>query len=674
MDNNDRKNLENPENFEGLEDIENLGILNRTDFENMEIMREDQTFATMVEEHISDEEMDELTRAFQDLEDKMGTPAVPEDFASIELDEGAFSDMSEDDLDAMLKSLMDKDDGGGEDWVPIENLDEHLAQQPEIYEEDGEGKDIELHLLKADEKARRRGKGRGSWLARQYREGDKKTKVLVSSVLAMSGLLVASLVFLFVVLLNDNEQTQGTFNVTPPSYAFNNASHALVNLSASLGDDIIVLNRILLDEVTTAFYFADTLDPARYIFALEDFNGRIYSRNLVLSSNANRNHTLNQTVVRFEAIDPTAEGFVISITDLNTGQTNSIDFAFGEDAVAIGRHIANPMELDTGISGVTIAIDHGTFSAASSSLNFSISYANPGVSLAFGEDAIVPPVIMRHAGATVPAMGPLQTSHFPQGNVTLGSIDFNPLRSLTGRVDLIFSQMYQRHEIHQRMSTDGMFGPGDDRARTITLDGHTINIHGMMRQGYFFVMPLYGVPRAAPGETAERVPTTMEVTLVGGHVRIPGYVRYDGRGTDVTFDTRGHEAILDIPRNNLYLEFHSISVRLPEFTASINLDDMGFEPSSRLNATKSQIEAGLAQHMPSFASEFGATQNVEYAVQVRQIHIEGDIAFARVTERLAFTGGGNLQEVIRHHSVTANLAAGNVQSINSIIESIEQNP
>ena len=668
-----------------VEDIENLGVLKKTDFEDMEIMREDETFATMVEEHISDEEMDELTRAFQNLEDQIGAPAVAEDFAAIELGEGEFGDMSEDDLDAMLKSLMDNEDGD-EAWVPMDNIDSQLEQEPEIYEGENADKEIDLSVLEAGEKSKRSRKGPRRWMMQQYSAGGRGTKALVVSIFAMSGLAAASLLFLVGLLITSNigGQDQGTFNVSPPAYAFNNASHSLVNLAAPLGDDTVFLNRVLLDDAATVFYFGGTLDPTRYIFTLEDLYGRTYARNVILAPSHARGQLTEQTVVRFEALDPAAEDLIISIKDLHTGQTSSIELTFDGDTIAPGRHIASPIEVYAGLSDITISIDHGIFSAAASSLNFSISYANPNVSLIFGESAIVSPVSIRHMGATVPVMGALQTSYFPQEGIMLGAMDFNPLRSLTGRVDVIFNQVYKQYSLNNvSVSTAGMFAAdADDRARIIELDDHIITIHGLAQQGNFFVMPLYGVPRADQGETANRVPTTMEVTLYGSgdhpyarQIRIPGAVRYDARGTDVTFDIRGNEAILEIPRNNLYLEFESISVRLPEFTAVIDLDNIGFVPSDHTSAVKSAVESAFARDLPHLAGQFGATQNIEYAVQVRQIHFDGNSAYARVVERLAFTEGNSLQEVLRHHRVTANVtAAGNVEITGIFGESVEQRP
>ncbi|MDR2183687.1 MAG: hypothetical protein LBE55_05890 [Clostridiales bacterium] len=677
MADNKGKDFENLEDI--VEDIESLGMLSRTDFEDMEIMREDETFATMVEEHISDEELDELTRAFQDLEGQISTPATIEDFAAIELDAGEFGDMSEDDLDAMLKSLMREE--GGEDWVPIDNIDAQLEQEPEIYETGETDKDFTLIMPDVATKAVR-SRGPRKWVMQQYRAGDKGTKALMLVVASMSGLVAASLLFLFGVLIAGNMggRPQGTFNVSPPPHAFNNASHSLVNLSAPLGDDTIVLNRLLLDEVATVFYFGQVLDPARYIFTLEDFDGRIYQRNVSLMPNLERGRAQDQTVVHFEALDPATEGFTISVTDLHTGQTSYIELTFDADAIAAGRHLTDPMAVDTGLSNIDISIDSATFSAAASSLNFSISYANPDIGLVFGESAVAGPVGLRHMGMTVPAMGALQTSHFPQEGILLGAIDFNPLRSLTGRVDVIFGHLYKHYETNITMPAMGMFTAGGNRERTIELADHIINIHGMDHRGHIFVMPLFGAPRAVGGEEPQRVPTTMEVALVGigeyphtQQIRVPGTVIYGPRGTDVIFDASENEGILGIPRNNLYLEFSSVSVRLPEVIVTIDLDELGFEPSSHAVNVKSAIESAFAREMAQFAGQFGAAQNVEYAVQVQQMRLDGSVAYARVVERLAFTDRGSLQEVLRHHRITANITDATVEVI-GFVESVEQRP
>ena len=680
------KNGNEPDNIKDIvEDIESLGMLSMTDFEDMEIMREDETFATMVEENISDEEMDELTRAFADLEDQISVPpTTDDDFSSIQLDAGEFGDMSEDDLDAMLKSLMQDGQEDSEDWVPIENVDAALEQKPEIYEGEGAA-ERDIAVADLDSKKVKRIKlpkqSPRKWIKKQYSEGDKGTKVLVTAVIAMSGLVAASILFLAGVLISSNFSgaDPGTFNVSPPPYAFNNASHSLVNLSASLGEDTIVLNRLLLDEVATVFYFAGNLDPARYIFALEDFDGRVYPRNVALMPNHQRNRAQDQTVVYFAPIDPMAEGFVISITDLNTGQTTDIELTFDENAVAPGRYITSPIVIETEIPGITIAIDSGTFSAATSSLSFSIGYANPNISLVFSQDTIVPSISMRHMGAIVPTASELSLSHFSQDNIILGTMDFNPLRSLTGRVEIVFGQLYKRYDTDISIATNGMYTANDNRAREIQLSGHTINIHGINNRGNIFIMPLFGAERASADEEAIRIATTLEVYLVGTNdqgrqFRVPGTVIYDARGTDVIFDASEHQGILSIARDNLYLEIESISVRLSEVSANIYFDDMNFETSNHENNIKSAIESAFAREMPQFAAQFGAVHDVEHAVQVRQIHFDRATAYGRVVERLAFTYGGTLHEVIRHHSIVANVGAESVEIVEIVVDAVEQRP
>ncbi|MCL2574201.1 MAG: hypothetical protein FWE34_06610 [Defluviitaleaceae bacterium] len=665
------KDLENLDKLDN--DTDTLGKLSREDFEDMEIMREDETFATMVEEHISDEEMDELTRAFQELEDQIAAPSLDESFASMELDEGEFGDLSEDDLDAMLKSLMDKDDEESEDWVPIDDVDAELEQEPEIYEGENADTVIDLSVLQPDEKPKRSRPHK--WISQQLREGDKVTKVLVVAILGMGSLVVASLVFLAVVLFTGNDaETQGSFNISPPSYALNNARHALVGIHAPMGEDTIILNRLLLDEAATSFYFAGDLDLARYIFALEDIGGRVYARNLTLSSNPTRNYALNQTVVRFEPVDPLAGGIVLSITDLHTGRDTAIGLTFDSDAIALGRHITNPIEVDAGSSEISVSIDHGVFSAAASSINFSITSASNNVSLVFVENPIVSPVGLRHMGSAIPVVSDMQISDFSHNGIMLGAVDFNPLRTLTGRVEVVFSSVYMQYDMGLSIPTDGMFA-GDDRSRTLNLADHVIAIHGIEHRGDIFAMPLFGIAWADRfEEEPARLPTTMEVSLVGidnagRRVSLAGTVRYDARGTDVIFDASENPAILDIPRNSLHLEFGNISLRIPEFSVLIDLDELGFEPSIDANVVKAGIESFIAQDMPQFARDFGALQNVEYAVQVRQLHIVGNNAYAFAIERLAFTNADGLQEVVRHHNLVVNLNTSEL--VSNVIEIVE---
>lgn len=618
-------------------------------------------FANLADD-ASEEDIDELFRAFQTLDAEISTTSLSDTdalFEGLEMDaaEGGES-VNEDDLDAMLKSLMAQEEEA-EPWTPSDDLEKSLMPETEIFEGESANQELDLSVFVDESKRKKRGLSPLTsirWAIGQFKAGDLVTKILIASIMFLSAVTLAATVTLSAMLFLTGFQRQEAraFAITPPPYAFNNASHASVHLTVLVGDESITLSRMLLDELATVFYFAGDVDLTRFVLTMEDFNGRVYGREIVYAMDHTRNYLLEQTEVRFEALDREARGFTLFITDLRTGITADLDLSFESDAISPGRYLIEPIEVETGLQGVVISIDSGNFSALGSFLNFSIRHNMPDADLVFAAGGTAAPVSLNHAGFMVPPVNTdFNAVHY--NGVTLGAMDFSPLRSLMGRVDVSFGQVYKQYHLNLTMEAAEMLVAGPNRARSIELSNHIINIAGLTRQGYYFVMPLHGLQRGGEYEDNVRMPTTMTATLVGfdsegNEIRLPANVLYDFRGTDVLFDTRENPAITSIPARDLFVEIENVSVRLPDLHTSIELGQLGFANDEHIAAITAAIEREFGANSRLLA-EFGQRQNLEYRAQVRQLNFHNGFVYARVLERLAFNDGGEMTEVLREHVI-----------------------
>ena len=687
----DSEDIESLNIFDDLDEPDNFGDSDSfadLDFSELDSLGQNETDTNSSEEQFSDADMDELRKAFEGLESQMGMESISDGFDSlVNLGE---DDMSEEDLDAMLKSLMEEEEQQEEEWTPRADIDEALEGEAEIYEGQYADQEIDLSVLHSDKK-KFSVKEVAKKTLQQYKEGDKGTKALMLSIASIFVLTLASVITFAVMLFSGSEKEgpQTVFVIsTPQAYTFNNASHTFIELTALAGEKSITLSRILLDEAATIFYFRDMLEQSRYIFTLEDFSGRIYNRDLNFTPNPTRDILLNQTVVRFEAMDHSVEGFTITVTDLETGISIPFEMTFDSDIFSPGRYIDLPIEVDTGLSIVEASIDRGIFSAAGTTIEFSMRYGMSGADLMFDSSHTAAPLTIRHLGSITAGVGELVTSHFTNDSLILGTMDFGPLLTLMGQVEISFGHMYLRHHLDETISANALTPrprPNPEPAATIDLGDHIVNIHGFQRQGNrragidLYVMTLHGLQKAykeVEGELVEdffRVSTTMKVNLVGlnldgSEVRIPGNVRYNERGTDVLFDISANEDFANIPQSRLQVEIENISLRLPSFSASVNLDDLGFTAPAENTRLSRAIEDILTQNMRSFALQHSATQNVEYRAQVRQMHVDENIIHALVLERLAFTNNEGYQEVLRSSKITAELDRdGSVRIVSSEI-------
>jgi len=627
-----------------------------------------ESLADSIGEDVSEDEINALFKAFQDMDTSIA-PTSLSDIEDLDIFAGDMDDVNEEDLDAMLKSLMEES-SDEEPWTPAEdfgNVDEEPLRVSRFEMEDDDA-EINLDVLYTSAAERENIKlgfrTWPRWIRRQFKVGDGLTKLLLASIIFMTVVVVlAGGAFAGFMLFSDDDAAgDAHFTIAAQNYAFNNDNHTFVHLTAAMDEGQLTLERLLLDSVATVFFFSGVEEPGRYVFSLTDANGRVHGREIVHATDTLRNYLMEQIEVRFEPLDAAAGAFTLSVTDLHTGQVVDFEMMFEEDAVASGRVLTQPIAVETELGGINVSIDSGTFSAFNTSLNFSLVSDSPNAELIF-VSGIISPVTLRHGGFMVPAIDN-DASISTRDGVTLASIDFAPLRSLTGRIDVTFAQMYMQYNLNTRIPATTMLATSDDRAVQFDMGSHVFNMRGMVQQGDFFVVPMHGLHRTDTTGHGNfdytRMPTTVDAVLIGieqggREIRIYGSVMYDARGTDLMFDTRDNEAMLDIPRDRLYLQINSISVLMPSLSTTIDLDAIGFTPCAETAAATAYIESRFDATAYRLIAEFAAQNqgHVEHRAQVRHINLTDNAVHALVAQRLAFVQDGALQEVLLNYRVTA---------------------
>ncbi|MCL2350193.1 MAG: hypothetical protein FWC67_01810 [Defluviitaleaceae bacterium] len=463
-------------------------------------------------------------------------------------------------------------------------------------------------------------------------ESDGKERVMRLGILGLGGLAALAIIFvvtLTVINIFTNDDTSRPVHIAAPGHPFNNASHSFVNLSAYVADgDRITVNRVLLDATATVFYFDGVLDLERYNFVLTDLNGRSYRQDITFAQNHERQYLLDRTVLRFEPLDAYAEGLSLEITDLTNGETITLVLMYESDTIMPARYVNNPSRFeDVPVHGLVVQIESGTFSAAGSTLDISIAHNFRDGDIVFSPTSSLPPMSLGHRGFFTPTInGVMQTASFG-GGLVLGRMDFSPLRTLYGEIEIILDGMYRRYDIGESLPISPMMMIGADRAVRMDLSAnHRVSLEGMLRQSYFFVMPMHGLRLGQIGTDGiraddERVAITINASLVGTNaagqqVRLAGRVTSGTQGADVLFDTRDDERILEIPSSQIRLEVESIYIRLPQMTHHIDLNELA---NWDISEERQNITAQLERH-------FGGAQ-------VSTLRISGDNIHAVLMDR-----------------------------------------
>ncbi|MCL2169018.1 MAG: hypothetical protein FWB74_03225, partial [Defluviitaleaceae bacterium] len=412
---------------------------------------------------------------------------------------------------------------------------------------------------------------------------------------AMQGMIAAAvLIFigvgiLFLVYVLSPED-DGIHHIGSPSHVFNHANHAFVNIPVVFGEEhVLNLHQILFDVAATVFYFEGELDLSQYAFRLEGPEGRSYAHEIAFTVNHDRQRALNRTPVRFEPIDPYGESLILTITYLRTRDEYTIEMAYTEYSINQGRFFTEASRIDDASTrGLTVSLNHAHFSASGSSIALGIHHNFTDGGIRFEHAADGDSITLRHRVSFIPAVtGDIQMVDFEGANSHLARMDFGPLTTLLGDVEIFINGLHRVYDTPITVPGSAILTPGPPREYVIELGSeHRVTIRGMARQGNIFVMPLFGErPRAYRTHDAYgrltmqdvRVATTMNVSLVGTDIhgyeqRIVGRVNFDHRGTDVIFDTRLNPYFDYVPNATLRVEIEDISVRLPQMVYTLNLN------------------------------------------------------------------------------------------------------
>lgn len=620
---------------------------------------DDINLSDISDEELSEEELLQLQESFAALENEADEDPI--------FSLNAFNEYEDIDISDTFDKLLEDEESneGAVGWQDDKNAELELETTSEIYKGRYEDTVIDTSIFNKKEKFKLTIFIKNC--IKMFKDAQGKDKIILGAIGGLSVLAVVGIIGIGVLLavMAITEPFSPGPQALLASHGFNNSNHIFINDVAHIGGESLHLNRILLDEAATVFYFEGPIEANRYSFSLVDFNGVSYAKDISFARNLTREANLSQHIVRFTALDRLATGFTLYIIDNFTGELATKEYTFDGEAIAPGIYFNTPVALYGNTAETQIYLNSALFSSSGSTL--SIALKNTASSrIVFSSDIYRSPFALRHMGGHIVPINNSPTYYeFESSELTLFRMDFSPLRGLFGEVEVIFEGMYLEHSPRLQQNAQSLFVASENRQIRLDFDSHSIIIEGMQRQGSFIVMPLHGLQLTnyVQQETEEYIPvfervaTTVDVTLVGrnanGEVRIPGQVLYDARGTDVRFDIVSHEDILNFNTHELYIELDHVRFLIPQFSASINLNQGSLVADEERVMLMSAIEQAFTAH--------NTNQNEQYMAQVSQIFFISNNIYAVVNEEV-ITGNSKIRNAYRIAATLSN----NVLTINTI--------
>ena len=361
---------------------------------------------------------------------------------------------------------------------------------------------------------------------------------------------------------------------TPPVAVPNHQNFIFLGLETEFRDRAVTLEKIVVDQTATVFYFDREFNILDTSFTLTDNIGRLY--NLDLSFPSGDMTRASGGIVRFEPLIGRGSRFTLTMRDRMLDETAVFQFDLERlSDFTPARHINQPVRLTGTPGGVNITVENAIFSSAGSIVNFTFRWSDDIANVLINPLADgLPAISLRSPTRPVlPTRRAPALYHFPEFQVTLGRMDFGPVENLTSDMSINFSNLFEDIPIGGSIPTAGLFADNEEEWVHIPAGNHTAVLERMGRMGDNFVLVMHTLD--GRGNRAESIPdATLMLTLRDGlTMPLEGSSRSGTIGTDVLFGIphQFRSEVRTVFPGNISLNLRSLLVRLDDASGSLNL-------------------------------------------------------------------------------------------------------
>ncbi len=359
----------------------------------------------------------------------------------------------------------------------------------------------------------------------------------------------------------------------------NTAGFIFVSREAMLNDQKLVLKKLLLDNVSTVFYFSKDIGIDSKVITLTDDKNNNYALDLSYMLLKFEDPELNEpTVLRFDPLEDDITEFTLKIEDIASDE--AVEFRFGaeEDLQKnISRHLSHPLKVLDDTEGLTVDITSADFSTSGSKIGFTMNWGDASPSLYLGKSAYKDPIVLqdRRGLVTKALPEPLQVQF---DNMIVGRVDFGPVKSVEEKVDLHFDNLYKRFELNELFPTAPIVNNIEGNERVTELGSYKFVLERLIRQEGNYILVMHSEENTGDtGLPGKRVETIVEAQLAvvspeGTVSFLDGTVHSGAQGTDVVFDTTEADDIFKkAPINSLMLKLDAVLIKMPTVSTTIDL-------------------------------------------------------------------------------------------------------
>lgn len=404
-------------------------------------------------------------------------------------------------------------------------------------------------------------------------------------------------------LVGEQKPVNKVISASQTDFTSNSGNYIFLKQEKMLGDKKIKLSKMLADPVATVFYFNTYLDTQKYNFVLTDDNDKFYAMDLYfVENNKAGGEDVGETVVRFQAMNPSAKLLMLSIRDNETGEIAEFNIKFEEKLVMSPvKYLKKPIEVNT--DNYNIKITNAILASSGTSIEYLID--NPKESKYKITQGLKSNsnYINFEQGST----NKLKKKEIPEvytfddGKKVIGRMDFAPVSNLEDKYYVTLTDIYKKYDVNTKVLASSVSSEGETKTQTIDVDNYRIVFEGLGAFNDKYVFVFHGEDKNAKidpkNPMSNRVEVLVDAQLVGTtdtgmEVILDGKCTAAQRGTDMIFpvDEKARDFIYGVSRDKLKVEIKSILIKEENIKIPLNYTQFYDSKSSERKTFEESVE------------------------------------------------------------------------------------
>ncbi len=618
----------------------------------------------------------------QELEDIINLLNSSEDeIINIENNAEVFEGLSQDELDILMKE---------DENISIDDIETDFINDISVYDNKNNVDDEEiiqkLNNIAEDEALIEENSIQeiSEEDFRKFIQSSKKEKsniLIVGSIIFLISLILFTSIFFIVAIKRANNiitQNEIEKDNLISKYTPSDKNTIYFDMAQSIDSEILILEKMKIGKLNTAFYFKNKIDPIKYKIFLTDSNEKLYAMDLNFNQDG---YNEEYSILRFDPINTSVKNLILVFESISTNEKVEFNLDFNtklenEKIKYINSKITNDF------GDFTVNINYAVFSDTSTRFDYTIE-PKEQINYSIQQGALNEENYIKLKEGDI-HIEPLSNKPVSTNieNKVIGRIDFKNIQDFNNNIILEFDSIYKKYIVNKNLSLDSI----NNGNISYNFDKYKVFLEGIHKFDNKYVLVLHAEDTTLSTENRpedyNRAEVKLDLELIatnsnGTEIIIsPTEIRSATYGTDIIFELDNNQmsTLNMIASNDIKINIKSALIKQKSVVLPINLSrSMEREIISHKimeeqisNAFVSRIQNINSKNIEGFSSEVLNDEKLinEYSllsngkkqssISIISKNLDGEYLEAIVQESIQMKEEDNTIVSYRTHKIKAN--------------------